>query len=121
MADHPCREYDPVRVDHMVFQFVRSVSSAGGSDAEAKFGNESPDSKFVDPVVGDSTRPVARFCSAVGSELINWDSCVPIFDAPEVLVAWVAAADCTAVPAVFVVGGGSLNGVSCEALAEEPA
>jgi len=29
MADHPCREYDPVRVDHMVFQFVRSVSSAG--------------------------------------------------------------------------------------------
>ena len=43
-----------------------------------------------------------------------------MFDAL-VLVAWVAAADCTAVPAVFVVGGGSVNGVSCEAPAEEPA
>lgn len=44
-----------------------------------------------------------------------------MFDALEVLVAWVAAADCTAVPAVLVVGGGSVNGVSCEALAAEPA
>ena len=105
----------------MVFQLFRSVWSPAGRDTEANCGNESPDNRFPDAVVGDSVRPVARFCSAVGSELMNWASCVPMFDALEVLVAWVAAADCTAVPAVLVVGGGSVNGVSCAALAEEPA
>src|ERR1700684_380971 len=107
-------------VEKMVFQFVRSVVSTGGRDTEANCGNESPDNRFPDAVVGDSVRPVARFCSAVGSELMNWVSSVPMFDAPEVL-AWVAAADCAVVPAVLVVGGGSVNGVSCAALDAEPA
>ena len=107
-------------VEKMVFQFVRSVSSAGGNVAVVSCGSESPDNKFPDAVVGDCSRPFARFCNAVGSELMNCVSSVPMLDAPEVL-AWVAAADCAAVPAVLVVGGGSVNGVSCEALAEEPA
>src|ERR1700727_3166691 len=106
-------------VEKMVFQFVRSVVSPGGKVAVVSCGSASPDNKFVD-VVGDSARPVARFCSAVGSELMNWVSSVPMFDAPEVL-AWVAAADCAVVPAVLVVGGGSVNGVSCAALDAEPA
>ena len=71
-------------VEKMVFQFVRSVSSPGGNDAESNCGKDSPDNKFVD-VVGDSSRPFARFCSAVGSESMNWVSSVPMFDAVEVL------------------------------------
>src|SRR5271170_1520764 len=117
MEVNPWMDCDPVRVEKMVLKFVRSVSSPGGRDAEVNCGNESPDSKFVDPVVGDSVRPVARFCSAVGSELMNWASWEPMFDALEVLVVWATAADCAAVPAVLVVCGGSVNGVSCEALA----
>src|SRR5580693_1935616 len=103
----------------MVFQFVRSVSSPGGSDAESNCGKDSPDNKFVD-VVGDSSRPFARFCSAVGSESMNWVSSVPMFDAVEVL-AWVAAAACIGSAAALVVWGGSVKGVSCVAAAEEPA
>ena len=95
MAVQPCREYDPVRVEKMVFQFVRSVSSPGGSDAESNCGKDSPDNKFVDPVVGEPSRPVARFCSAVGSEPMNWVSSVPRFDALEVWVAWLTAAACS--------------------------
>ncbi len=92
MDSSPWMEYGPeVMVEKMVFQFVRSAWSPGGNVAEPNCGNESPDKRFPDAVVGDSVRPVARFCSAVGSELISWVNCVPMFDALEVLVAWVAA------------------------------
>jgi len=121
MAVHPCREYDPVRVEKMVFQFVRSVSSPEGNDSGVNCGKESPDNKFVDPVAGESSRPVARFCSAVGSESMNWVSSVPRFDALEVLVAWLTAAACSGSADGLVVWGGSVKGVSCVALAEEPA
>ena len=71
MAVQPCSEYGPVSADQMVFQFVRSVCSPGGSDRDVSCGSESPDNKFADPVVGDCNRPLARFCKAVGRELMN--------------------------------------------------
>src|ERR1700730_291458 len=120
MAVQPCREYGPVRVEKMVFQFVRSVESPGGKVAVVSCGSESPDNKFDDPVVGDCRRPLARFCKAVGSELMNWVISVPMFDAPEV-PACAAAADCCAVPAGLVVWGGSMNAVSTVALPVDPA
>src|ERR1700749_1465952 len=107
-------------VEKMVFQFVRSVSSAGGNVSDVNCGNESPEKKFVD-VVGESSRPFARFCSAVGSESMNWVSSVPMFDAVEVLVAWLAAAACMGSAAGLVVCGGSVKGVNCVAAAAEPA
>src|SRR5882757_8164114 len=85
-------------VEKMVFQFVRSASSPGGSDKDVNCGSESPDNKFPDAVVGDCTRPLARFCKAVGRELMNWVISVPMFDAPEV-PACAAPADCCAAPA----------------------
>src|ERR1700753_172676 len=85
-------------VEKMVFQFVRSVVSQGGKVAVVRCGSERPDNKFPDAVVGDSSRPFARFCKAVGSELMNWVISVPMLDAPEV-PACAAAADCCAVPA----------------------
>src|ERR1700733_8071302 len=113
-------EYGPdAMVEKMVFQFVRSVESPGGNVAENNCGSESPDNKFPD-VVGDCRRPLARFCKAVGRELMNWVISLPMLDAPEV-PACAAAADCCAVPAVLVVGGGSVNGVSTEALLADPA
>src|ERR1700735_1736865 len=112
MAVQPCREYEPVSADQMVFQFVRSVSSAGGSVKDVSCGSARPDNKFADPVVGDCRRPLARFCNAVGRELMNWAISVPMFEVP----AWAAAADCCSVPAGLVVCGGSANGVSTEAL-----
>src|ERR1700727_2419920 len=102
-------------VEKMVFQFVRSVESPGGNVNENNCGKDSPDNKFPDAVVGDCRRPFARFCNAVGRELMNWVISVPMLDAPEV-PACAAAADCCAVPAVLVVCGGSANGVSTEAL-----
>ena len=90
-------------VEKMVFQFVRSVPSPGGNDAESNCGKDSPDNRFPDAVVGDCSRPFARFCSAVGSELMNWVSSVPMFDAPEVLVACVTAAACSGSAAALVV------------------
>src|ERR1700761_5452468 len=107
-------------VEKMVFQFVRSVESPGGNVAENTCGNDSPDNKFPDAVVGESSRPLARFCKAVGRELMNWVISVPMLDALEV-PAGAPAADCCAVPAVLVVGGGSVNGVSTEALLADPA
>lgn len=41
--------------------------------------------------------------------------------AAEVLVAWAAAAACPVSPAALVVCGAAVNGVNCEAAAEEPA
>src|ERR1700733_10453607 len=107
-------------VEKMVFQFVRSVVSPGGRVAVVICGSASPDNKFPDAVVGDCRRPFARFCNAVGRELMNWVISLPMLDAPEV-PACAAAADCCAVPAVLVVGGGSVNGVSTEALLADPA
>src|ERR1700743_3757998 len=95
-------------VEKMVFQFVRSVVSQGGKVAVVSCGSERPDNKFPDAVVGVSSRPFARFCKAVGSELMNWVISVPMLDAPEV-PACAAAADCCAVPAGLVVCGGSAN------------
>src|ERR1700742_3957631 len=106
-------------VEKIVFQLVRSVSSPGGNVAENNCGSDSPDNKFPD-VVGESSRPFARFCKAVGRELMNWVISVPMFDAPEV-PACAAAADCCAAPAGLVVGGGSVNGVSTDALPADPA
>src|SRR5271165_5327884 len=108
-------------VEKMVFQFVRSVSSAAGNVSDVNCGNERPDNKFVDPMVGESRRPFARFCSAAGSESMNWVSSVLMFDAPEVPVAWLTAAACSGSAAALVVCGGSVNGVSCDAAAAEPA
>src|ERR1700733_225474 len=108
-------------VEKMVFQFVRSVSSPGGNDSDVSCGKDSPDNRFPDAVVGDCSRPFARFCSAVGSESMNWVSSVPRFDAVEVLVAWVAAAACSGWLDGLVVCGGSVKVVSCVAAAEEPA
>src|SRR5258708_35247484 len=106
-------------VEKMVLKFVRSVESPGGNVAENNCGKDSPDNKFPD-VVGDCTRPLARFCKAVGRELMNWVISVPMFDAPEA-PACAAAADCCAVPAGLVVWGGSVNAVSTDALPSEPA
>src|ERR1700744_3085467 len=100
----------------MVFQFVRSVWSPAGKDNDNSCGKSNPDNRFALPVVGDCSRPDARFCSAAGSELIRWDNCDPIFDA-DTLPACVTAADCNAVPAVLVVCGGSVKAVSCEEVA----
>src|ERR1700753_544985 len=110
MAVQPCKEYEPVSVDQIVFQFVRSVLRPGGRVNEVNCGTDSPDNKFADPVVGDCARPWARFCNAVGSELMNWVISVPILDAPDV-PACAAAADCCAAPAGLVVCGGSMNAV----------
>src|SRR6202000_2564883 len=95
-------------VEKMVFQFVRSVVSQGGKVAVVSCGRERPDKKFPDAGVGASSSPFARFCKAVGSELMNWVISVPMLDAPEV-PACAAAADCCAVPAGLVVCGGSAN------------
>jgi hypothetical protein len=119
MEVQPWKEYDPVRVDQIVFQFARSVASAGGNASEPTCGTASPGNNDVAPVVGDDATVVARPCSAFGTEAISWDSCVPMFEAAEVPVACEAAAACTPVPEV--VCGGSVNGVSCEAVAAEPA
>lgn len=58
-------------VEKMAFQFVRSVEGPGGNVAQNNCGKDSPDNKFPDAVVGDSSRPFARLCSAVGSESMN--------------------------------------------------
>src|ERR1700744_4867535 len=108
-------------VEKIVFQFVRSVSSPGGNDSGGNCGKDSPDNRFPDAVVGESSKPFARFCSAVGSESMNWVSSVPRFDAVEVLLAWVAAAAWADSPDALVVCGGAVKVVSCVAAAEEPA
>lgn len=115
-----CGENGPVRVDQIVFQLARSVESPGGNCRLNSVGNESPDNKFVDPVVGDSVMPVAKVCSAVGIEVISWDNCVAL-ELAELLVAWVTAAACPAAPAGLVVCGGSVKGANCVAAADEPA
>ena len=107
-------------VEKMVFQLVRSVESPGGNVAVSQLRQGQSRQKVPDAVVGDSVRPFARFCSAVGSESMNWVSCVPMFDAL-VLVAWVAAADLHGAAAALVVCGGSVNVVSCDAADDEPA
>src|ERR1700722_15201946 len=121
MDSSPWMENGPEgMVAKMVFHFVRSASSPGGKVADVICGSESPDNKFPDAVVGDCTRPLARFCKAVGRELMNWVNSVPMLDAPE-LPACAAAADCCAVPAGLVVWGGSVNAVSTVALPADPA
>ena len=113
-----------MRVDQRVFQFARSVPRpAGHEDVDGRLtncGRASPDNRFVDPVVGELRRPLPRLCSAVGSELISWDSCVPMFK-PLKLLACETAAACVGAVAVLVVCGGSVNGVSCDAVADEAA
>ena len=81
MEVKPCREYGPeAMVEKIVFQFVRSACRPGGNViAGVSCGKLSPDSKFPVAVVGDCVMPDARPCSAVGSELMNWDSDVPMF------------------------------------------
>src|SRR5689334_9295489 len=120
MAVHPWMEYGPVSVEMRVFQFARSVASPGGSAPDVNCGNARPDNRFDDPVVGDAARFVARLCSAVGTELISWESCVAMSELAA-LPACVTAADCAAAADGFVVCGGSVNVVNCDAAADEPA
>src|ERR1700743_3899146 len=96
----------------MVCQFARSACSPGGNWNEANCGSARPCSKFAEPVVGDARMPLARLCSAVGSELISCDSCVPT---PEPLAAPACetAAACIGTAAIVVVCGGSGDGVRC--------
>ena len=102
-------------VDIKEFQLVKSAwSPAGNVTEEVSCGKSSPDNRFPDAVVGDSRIPVARLCSAVGSELMKFDSSVPIEQPPASRWRWLTAA-------ALVVCGGSVNGVSCEALADAPA
>src|SRR3954469_18887890 len=115
----PCAENGPVMVDTRVFQFARLVTTAGGSVAEPICGSASPGRNDVDPVVGDAATVDAKPCSAFGSELMNWDSCVVISEPAAVPVSCDAAA--CAVPEAFVVWGGSLKGVNCVATADDPA
>src|ERR1700731_1333781 len=107
-------------VEKMVFQFVRSASSPGGNDSDVNCGKDSPDNRFPDADVGDCSRPFARFCSAVGSEFMNWVSSVPRLDAPE-LVAWLSHAACVGPDPGLVVCGGPVKGARRDAAADEPA
>jgi hypothetical protein len=72
------------------------------------------------PVFPVAPRVVARLWSHVGTELIKLDSAEAAFE-PLWVPACEAAADCSAVPEVLVVCGGSVNAVSCEAVDDEPA
>jgi len=73
-------------VDVIVFQLVRSVWSPAGNDVKLnRFGKSSPCRRFPAAVVGDCRMPFARLCSAVGSEVISWDSCAPMFEAGTLL------------------------------------
>src|SRR5271168_4537187 len=93
-----------VRVELIEFQFVRSAVIDAGNGGKLRLGSK------LDIVVGDETVD-ARFCSAVGTELISWDSCVAMFELAAVLVTWLVAADCAAVAEALVVCGGSVNTV----------
>src|SRR5262249_17273963 len=72
MEASPCREYGPEAiVDMIVFQFVRSVMSPGGTVTAASCGNARPDKNDpVEPCAPNPVTVVARFCSQVGTELI---------------------------------------------------
>lgn len=88
------------------------IDSAGLNELSDEFTDESAD-------VGDSGE--ASPCNAVGTADIACDSVAWVFVAADATVAWAAAAVCPASPPVLVVGCGAVNGVNCEATAEEPA
>src|SRR6185312_2180042 len=102
MVLHDCGEYTPVITDQTSFQLVMKLGVVNPAD--------------VVPVVP----ALVALCTAGCSVPLSCDSWVAVFE-PDCPLLWATAAACVGPAESFVVRGGSANGVSVDAVAEDAA
>ncbi|ETB09283.1 hypothetical protein P863_12685 [Mycobacterium avium subsp. silvaticum ATCC 49884] len=102
MVVHDCGEYTPVTTDQNSFQLVMKLGVVS----------------WVDAAVVEAALPAAW--AAGCAVALSWDRWAAVLE-PDCAALWATAADCSGPADSLVVRGGSVNGVSWAALAEDAA